>query len=1263
VNVSLDHEDALALSLMTIGALRRSQGVRGPETMAESGHELDTAGDSRHSDELVDRLSRMTTAKLAGREHEPVIVGDYEVERLVGKGGMGQVFAARSQVSGRHVALKILHRSSARALLHLKREFRVLADVEHPNLVEFDELVVLADDQAFFTMELVAGRPFVAYARGRTRRGRPPNAVRLRRVLTQLVAALEHLHANGFVHRDLKPSNVLVTDEGRVVVLDFGLVDQVTNAGEITDDHVLGTPAYMAPEQAAHEPAGPPADLYAVGVMLYECLCGVRPFVGNPNAVLIAKLEQPAPDPASLVPEADPELLALCRELLRSEPDERPSATELLERLHRTPRAAAPALASFVGRSRELASLDAALAELHTHNQPSITLVRGPPGQGKSRLLSRWLAGLDPNALVLKGRCLERESVPYKGLDAAIDALSSDLRRLPDATLDALRPPHVAELARLFPVLGGIWTELETSPEGLAPVERRERAVSSLRELLARLSRMHTIVLALDDFHWADLDSALILEQLVTEIGSPALALIVAFREPPEPGPAVARLQSLEPSPRLARRELELGPLSPIAARELVAPLLRDEPELLARTDVVVRQAAGNPSHLLDLAHARSEDDASLERLIARRILELDPAQRRLLALVALAGPIERSALELAGCVEADVDALVAEGLLDIPTYEDWVEVARESIARFAIGEIDAEELPRYHVELARALAGVGASPELLAEHFMLGGQRERAFLHADQAASLAMDAMAFRRAADWLERCIAWLPSGDDVDEQRRQLERRLVAAYVNTGRLVDGARILLNHAEAAEVAEAAEATQLRIQAVEYLLKAGRMQDGLREAAVVLAAHGLALPRRVTLFANLLGYRRRLARDLARLEREMVPREDPVIRARARVYGALTAGFLGHEALLTIYFLARWRHLALELGDRLACARAFAIDSVICTAMGQVELARALVERARDLADGDANLACWFDATDVHTDANLDNWRGALTTFDAALPRLEARPEAQWERRFASEGALWALAEAGRYRHAIALGRRRVQLGVELNDLKQIGDASAFVVWALACVGELDEADHVLAEVESRCGDSDESRYLFRDLFGDFARIRRRLRGRQPHEAAAIARRLSANMKIDGLWHVAAFRHAALALIACAELQLWLRSPSFRLRRRLKKISRQLSRASPHQRGNAAMIEATLSEVAGDTERANALLSEAAECFARSGAEASLAAVQIRRAQLVGGDEAERLRAEAEEYFRREAIRDPEDLVMVLAPGPHQRPASVIPP
>ncbi len=217
-------------------------------------------------------MERSAEFEFAGTER-------FEIKRRLGSGGMGVVYEALDREKNARVALKILKHVDAQALYRLKNEFRALQDLEHPNLVSLGELVETGG-QWFFTMELIEGVDFLSYVRclvdestptpvpdlapsedtlrseqvvgprtaGSTRKLDEP---KLRAALGQLCLGLVALHAAGKVHRDIKPSNILVTSEGRVVLLDFGLITDASGGEQSTEVHIVGTAAYMAPEQDA----------------------------------------------------------------------------------------------------------------------------------------------------------------------------------------------------------------------------------------------------------------------------------------------------------------------------------------------------------------------------------------------------------------------------------------------------------------------------------------------------------------------------------------------------------------------------------------------------------------------------------------------------------------------------------------------------------------------------------------------------------------------------------------------------------------------------------------------------------------------------------------------------------------------------------------------------------------------------------------------------------------------------------------------------
>src|ERR1041384_4041160 len=203
--------------------------------------------------------------------------GRFEIERALGSGGMGVVYAVRDHHRACSVAVKTRRAATLDALHRLRDEFLVLHDLAHPNLVSLGELFD-DDGRWFFSMELVEGVDFVRHVRP----GGELDLARLRAALAQLASGLGYLHTAGKVHRDVKPSNVLCTAE-RVVLLDFGL------ASDGADSSRAGTLPYMAPEQHAGEQSRAAADWYAVGVMLWAALAGRMPFTGDEHELAAVK--------------------------------------------------------------------------------------------------------------------------------------------------------------------------------------------------------------------------------------------------------------------------------------------------------------------------------------------------------------------------------------------------------------------------------------------------------------------------------------------------------------------------------------------------------------------------------------------------------------------------------------------------------------------------------------------------------------------------------------------------------------------------------------------------------------------------------------------------------------------------------------------------------------------------------------------------------------------------------------------------------------
>jgi tetratricopeptide (TPR) repeat protein len=274
---------------------------------------------------------------------EPEFLGHYRVVRKLGEGGMGEVYLAHDSTLERPVAIKLItgfrtdEETGRRRLL---REAQAAAALDHPNICAVHE-VRSEGDRSFIVMQFCDGETLAA----RLERG-PLGVDETADLLGQVADALAFAHRAGLVHRDIKPHNIMISPHGRVKVLDFGLAKVAGLAGQLSDDtptatvltfegSPVGTASYMAPEQIKCEAVDARADLFALGVVMYECLTGQRPFEGRSTYdILDAVVTRDPPPPSELNPAVPAALSDLCLHLLEKRPADRlQSAAELRERL------------------------------------------------------------------------------------------------------------------------------------------------------------------------------------------------------------------------------------------------------------------------------------------------------------------------------------------------------------------------------------------------------------------------------------------------------------------------------------------------------------------------------------------------------------------------------------------------------------------------------------------------------------------------------------------------------------------------------------------------------------------------------------------------------------------------------------------------------------------------------------------------------------------------------------------------------------------
>jgi len=1225
----------------------------------------------------------------------------FTIRRRLGAGGMGVVYEAIDHERDKPVALKTLLGVSPGAMYRFKREFRALADVTHPNLICLHDLFS-EGEQMFFTMEFIDGLDVVEYIRTPTE-GEPEEDARaalldrLRSCLRQLASALEQIHAVGKLHRDIKPSNVLVTPAQRLVVLDFGLVSEsvAETMRSSTAGGLVGTPAYVSPEQASGDPASEASDWYAVGVIAYIGLTGRLPFAGKGLTMLLAKQERDPRRPTDVAEGLVPEdLESLCLDLLKRDPGERPRAKEILSRLGESSRASFRGRLHdkssqdrwlFIGRELLLRQLEDAFEATH-RGRAVLVHVYGRSGMGKTALVKRFLQRLrrSDGAVILTGRCYERESVSFKALDSLVDALCQYLVRLPDARAAELMPRDILALARVFPVLQRIRAVADAPRRATQipdPRELRRRAFSALKELLARMADRRPLVLHIDDLQWGDRDSAALLAELLAPPDAPALLLVASYRS--EYAQSAPVLQSLREHARkdVDFRGLEVGPMPMAEACDLALALIKHtDSGTRARARQIARESQGSPLFVTELARyaealevnrqgEKPGADILLAQVLEARIAALEPEAKTLLELIVVAGsPLHERILMAAAGLPGDPRQSLAQlrGEHLVLTHTDnevhTVECYHDRIREFVLARLDSDVRRERHRQLAFALEALGeAESDTLAVHFREAGEWERAGEYAQTSADQAAAALAFDRAARLYRLALEFKPHSDPGIVE---LKCKLANALANAGRGGRAARIYL---EASELSQPARALDLRRQAGEQLLRAGHYAEGLATMRTVVADAGLSFPETPRRAVTLLAYERALLRlrglNFRARAADHIPAAD---LTRMKVCRSVVSGLSSLDPLTAAVFHARHLSASLRSGDAYEAACAMAAEVAFISVQGEktrertervATAAQALVQQVSSSALPRGNLALSRGIAAFH----LGRWQDCLNHIQRAEEILRTEcVGANYEITIGRTFCLLAMTAMGQLRN---LEERATQYISDATERDNIWADTALragpqnLRWLVA--DNVEQATTELISVGKRWP---EGGFALQRWWTFIAKVHIDLyRGESAEAWGRLASRWSdvtQGFPSTSQW----FRVTMVHLRACAALSRIVREGSARERAGLLRSvdvdMRQLQREKAlWARPLADVLRAGLHAIDGEFDMATRVLQTAEQGFLAVDMGLHAAVARMRCGELMTDEQGEELRARGAAYLEEQGVRNVTRMAALLAPGFNNRP------
>jgi class 3 adenylate cyclase len=817
--------------------------------------------------ELAAAPERATVPVESAPEGAPAEVGGgrYRIKSFLGQGGRKLVYLADDAAGDREVAVAIFDTAGVGEAIQARarREAQAMGKLgDHPHVVS----VLDTGEEGggpFIVSEYMPGGDVEGLLSAEGGRLAVPRAIE---IAADVCRALEHAHARDIVHRDLKPANVWLDDDGRARLGDFGLAT-TEGRSRMSGGTVVGTVAYLPPEQAIGEVAGPESDLYSLGALLYEMLTGRPPFLGDDAVAIISQHLHADPVPPSRhnpdVPEA---LDRVVLGLLAKRREDRPSsAAEVRESLgaalaeppaREGDEAAENPLDSlaggvYVGRETEMERMRAAV-DGAIEGQGRLLLVVGEPGIGKTRAAEELATyATVRGARVHWGRCREDEGAPAYW--PWVQAMRSYARESDPVALQWQMGGGAPEIAQLVPEVA---ERQEGAPAATGETEEaRFRLFDSVTTFLCNAANDRPLVLVLDDLHWADEPTLLLLKFAAREVGSSGLLIVGTYRDV-ELGRhhplarVLGELAEVEAAERISLGGLDVDDVE----RYIGMTAGGTVPAGLARA--VHSQTDGNPFFVGEVVRLLASEgrltgpaDGSWDPAIPQGVREV--VGRRLDRL----SPATNEALKVAAAIGREFDVEVARRVAEL-SDEELMTAATEAVAerlvteagpgRFSFAhalvrdtlyeEITPAQRSLLHERIGLAIEELrgddpGAVGEL-AHHFLSAAPRgdpARAIGYAERAAGEALAKFAYEEAAEFYERALEVMELSDlDDDARRCELLLWLGLSQTSAGCVAD-AREAFDHAvEVARARGDADELSRAVLGLAALTEAGRVNEDL---------------------------------------------------------------------------------------------------------------------------------------------------------------------------------------------------------------------------------------------------------------------------------------------------------------------------------------------------------------------------------------------------------------------------------------------------